>query len=106
MVQSLLCKFNDGQVLDSIVPKINKRGATKSSISSEKVPILSCLTIVVPTKVKSWGNRGGAASLISNWQDRTLGNLLKELKWKSYQKSQGCCHKSGSIAQRKFTLVI
>ena len=54
-----LCKFNDGQVLDSIVPKINKKGAKKSSISSEKVPFLSCLTIVVPTKVKSWGNRGG-----------------------------------------------
>ena len=59
MVQSLLCKFFGGQVLDSIVPKINIRGAKQSSISSEKVPILSCLTIVVPTKVKSWGNRRG-----------------------------------------------
>ena len=106
MVQSLLWNYDGGQVLDSIVPKINIRGAKQSSISSEKVPILSCLTIVVPTKVKSWGNRGGPASLISNWQDRTLGNLLKELKWKSYQKSQCCCHKSGSIAQRKFSLVI
>ena len=59
MVQSLLWNYDGGQVLDSIVPKINIRGAKQSSISSEKVPILSCLTIVVPTKVKSWGNRRG-----------------------------------------------
>ena len=59
MVQSLLWNYEGGQVLDSIVPKINIRGAKQSSISSEKVPILSCLTIVVPTKVKSWGNRRG-----------------------------------------------
>ena len=80
MVQSLLRNYDGGQVLDSIVPKINIRGAKQSSISSEKVPILSCLTIVVPTKVKSWGNRGGAARLISNWQDRTLGNNIERVE--------------------------
>ena len=87
MVQSLLWNYEGGQVLDSIVPKINIKGAKQSSISSEKVPILSCLTIVVPTKVKSWGNRrrrplwsqiGKTEHLETYWKSWS-GSLIRSL---------------------------
>ena len=74
--------------------------------------VLSCLVPVVPAKVESWGNRRGrcfdlklarrntwklietakietmlmhiGATSISNWSDRTLGNLSKLLNLEPY----------------------